>query len=165
MYTLPDEYPTEAFAAFDYLKTKSVLSNDDLKVIALVESIGELFYQVLARGIDNAEARALLERNAAEERGHAHRMLKALRLRGAPEFELPPIESNPFYAFAPTEVPVSEELFGLLEAGELDGDLNYQRWADAEANAEVATLLRLNGEEETRHCERVQQVKALLQAA
>jgi len=72
MYTLPDEYPREAFAAFDYLKTKSVLSNDDLKVIALVESIGELFYQLLARGIDNAEARS------------AHRTQRRRRARPRP---------------------------------------------------------------------------------
>ncbi len=165
MYSLPDEYPRDAFAAFDFLKTKSSLSNEDLKVLALIESFGELFYEILARGIENPEARALIKHNADEERGHAHRMLKALRLRGAPAFELPPIEANPFFPLAPAEVPASDELFGLLEAGEVEGDLQYQRWAAAEPNAEIATLLRLNGEEETRHCQRVQQVKALLRAA
>ena len=165
MYTLPAGYPNDAFAAFAYLKDKPTLEDHDFIVLALVESIGELFYQTLARGIDHAEARGLIERNAAEERGHAHRMLKALRLRGAGDFELPPVEDNPFYALAPTEIPVSTELFGVLETAETDGDAQYQRWADGEPNPEIAQLLRLNGTEETRHCERVQQVKALLRAA
>jgi hypothetical protein len=165
MYTLPAEYPTEAFAAFDYLKSRSTLSNEDLRVLALVESFGELFYQVMARGITNPQARALIEHNAAEERGHAHRMLKALKIRGAEPFELPPIEQNPFFPFAPGEVVASEELFGMIETAEVEGDLQYQRWAQAESNADIAQLLHLNGIEETRHCERVLQVKALLAAA
>ena len=165
MYTLPAGYPNDAFAAFDFLKSKTTLADEDFIVLALVESIGELFYEILAKGIDNPEARSLLAHNAAEERGHAHRMLKALRLRGAEPFELPPVAENLFFAMAPTEVPASDELFGLLEAGEVEGDLQYHRWAEGEPNAEVAQLLRLNGVEETRHCERVQQVKALLRAA
>ena len=165
MYSLPAGYPQDAFAVFAFLKDKKTLDTEDFIVLALVESVGELFYQTLARGLDNAEARSLIERNAAEERGHAHRMLKALRLRGGGEFELPAIENNPFFALAPKEVPVSTDLFGVLETAETDGDAQYQRWADSEPNAEVAQLLRLNGVEETRHCERVQQVKALLEAA
>ena len=50
----------------------------------------------------------------------------------------------------------------MLTQGEVDGDLSYQAWADAEENAEVADLLRLNGREETRHSERVGEVKRLL---
>ena len=114
MYQLPADYPQDAFAVFEFLKDKKTLADEDFIVLALVESIGELFYQTLARGIDNAEARGLIERNAAEERGHAHRMLKALRLRNGGQFELPPIEQNPFFALAPKEVPVSTDLFGVL---------------------------------------------------
>ena len=165
MYVLPDEYPRDPFAAFAFLKTRPALSNEDLKVIALIEAYGELFYDILGRGVVHEEARALLARNAAEERGHAHRMLKALKLRGAPAFELPPIEENPFFSLAPAEIPLSEELYGLLENGEVEGDLQYQAWADAEPNPDIAQLLRLNGAEESRHCERVMQVKALLHAA
>ena len=123
MYTLPAGYPQDAFAVFEFLKDKKTLATEDFIVLALVESIGELFYQTLARGLDNAEARSLIERNAAEERGHAHRMLKALRLRGGGEFELPTIENNPFFALAPKEVPVSADLFGVLETAETDGTL------------------------------------------
>ena len=42
--------------------------------------------------------------------------------------------------------------------------LVYQVWADAEKNPQIADLLRLNGREETRHGERVTEVKKLLAA-
>ncbi len=161
MATLPPGYPTEAFPAFDFLKTRQSLSIDDLKVLAMIELYGETFYQILARGVDDAEAKALLLRNGDEERGHAHRMLKAIKLKGG-DFELPVAAENPFMPFAPDMVPADGELLGLLQQGEVDGDLQYQKWADAESNAEVAQLLRLNGREETRHCERVTEVKKRL---
>ena len=164
MYQLPPEYPSDPFEAFAFLKSRETLQDEDFRVIALVESYGELFYQILARGLPNDEARSLLARNAAEERGHAHRMLKALRLRTGEVFELPPIEENPFHALAPAEIPYSDELVGLLQQGEIDGDLSYQKWADGEPNPEIAQLLRQNGAEELRHCERVKQVCALLAA-
>ena len=71
---------------------------------------------------------------------------------------------NPFMKLAPSAVPASAELFGLLEQGEVDGDFAYQAWADHESNAEVADLYRLNGREETRHGERVTEVRRLLGA-
>ncbi len=48
---------------------------------------------------------------------------------------------------------------------EIDGDASYQRWAEAETDPEVATLLRRNGREETKHGERVSRAIAILQAA
>lgn len=162
MASLPAGYPTEAFAAFDFLKTRQRLSVEDLQVLAMIECYGEEFYQILARGVTDEDARALLRRNAAEERGHAHRCLKAITLLGGAPFELPANEENPFMALAPAELPLNAELIGLLEKGEIDGDLAYQHWADAEPLAEVATLYRLNGKEEIRHCERVGQVKERL---
>ena len=161
MATLPDGYPTEAFAAFDFLKTRERLSIEDLKVLAMIECYGETFYDILAQGVRDEEARALLKRNAAEERGHAHRCLKAINLLGG-QFDLPRNEDNPFMALAPREIPMNAELAGLLEQGEIDGDLAYQHWADAEPLDAVAQLYRLNGREEIRHCERVGQVKARL---
>jgi rubrerythrin len=40
--------------------------------------------------------------------------------------------------------------------------VSYQRWADNEADPQVARLLRLNGREESIHARRVEQVMALL---
>ncbi len=165
MATLPAGYPTEAFAAFDFLKTRQQLSVEDLQVLAMIECYGEVFYQILARDIEDEEARALLGRNAQEERGHAHRVLKAIELKGGAPFTLPPIEENPFMQFAPGHLPANAGLFAMIEQGEVDGDLSYQAWADAEPNQEVAKLYRLNGKEETRHSERVTEVKKRLLAA
>jgi rubrerythrin len=100
-------------------------------------------------------------RNAAEERGHAHRLLKAIALKGG-SFELPSHADNPFQPLALSEMPANAELLAMLQQAEVDGDLQYQQWADAEDNAEIAQLLRLNGREETRHCERVEEVKKRL---
>ncbi|MSR13628.1 MAG: ferritin-like domain-containing protein [Gammaproteobacteria bacterium] len=165
MTTLPAEYPKDAFEAFGYLKTRQTLSVEDLKVLAMIECYGEVFYQLLASGVKDAEAKALLTRNGQEERGHAHRLLKAIRLKSGEDFVLPSNEDNPFMALAPSEVPANDELLSMLEQGEIDGDLVYQQWADAEPNAEVAQLYRLNGREETRHCERVIEAKKRLFAA
>lgn len=161
MASLPPGYPTEAFAAFDFLKTRERLSIDDLKVLAMIECYGETFYELLAQGIDDAEARALLKHNAAEERGHAQRCVKAIGLLGE-QWELPAKADNPFMALAPAAIPMDAELVRLLEQGEIDGDLAYQQWADREPLAKVAELYRQNGREELRHCERVGQVKARL---
>ena len=128
MASLPEGYPTEAFAAFDFLKTRPRLSVEDLKVLAMIECYGETFYEILAQGVQDDEARALLLRNAAEERGHAHRCLKAISLLGG-ELDLPAKADNPFMALAPAEIPMNAELIGLLEKGEVDGDLDFE--ADA----------------------------------
>lgn len=163
MASLPAGYPSDAFAAFDFLKTRETLSVEDLKVLAMIECYGEVFYHLLARGVDDEEAKALLTRNGQEERGHAHRVLKAIRLKSGEAFELPGVDDNPFMALAPSAVPANAELLAMLQQGEIDGDLVYQKWADAEPNPEVAQLYRLNGKEETRHCERVTEVKKRLQ--
>ena len=163
MATLPAGYPADAFEAFAFLKTRQQLSLEDLQVLAMIETYGERFYQVLAAGVGHPEARSLLERNGAEERGHAHRILKAIALKGG-TFTLPADEDNPFMALAPGSVPANAELFALLEQGEVDGDFAYQAWADAEPDAAVAELLRLNGREETRHSERVTAARKLLMA-
>lgn len=163
MATLPAGYPTEAFAAFDFLKSRKQLSVEDLRVLALIECFGEQFYFTIADGVADTEAKAPLRRNGQEERGHAHRMLKAITLKGGAPFELPTRnDDNPFMQLAPTTVPLDADLIAALEQGEIDGDLTYQIWADAEPNAEVAELMRLNGREETRHSERVTEVKRLL---
>jgi len=164
MASLPAGYPSQPFEALDFLKTHQTLSIDDVKVLAMIETYGEVFYEVLARGVADETARELLLRNAAEERGHAHRLLKVIKLKGG-SFELPANEDNPFNPFALDHVPASAEIMDLLQQAEVDGDLQYQAWADAEENEEVANLLRLNGREETRHFERVAEVRKRLAIA
>lgn len=162
MYTLPAGYPEQAFAAFDHLKTRNQLTIEDLQVLAMIECFGEAFYFTLAEGVDNPEARALLRRNGQEERGHAHRLLKAITLKGGAPFTLPANEDNPFFKFAPTSLDCDANIIAALEQGEADGDLVYQVWADAEPDVQVAELLRQNGREETRRGEHASRVKQLL---
>lgn len=163
MTHLPPGYPADAFAAFALLKSRQTLSVEDLQVLAMIECFGEQFYFLLAEGTQHEEAQALLRRNGHEERGHAHRLLQAITLKGGAPFALPDAADNPFMAMAPRELAISSDLIAALEKGEADGDLTYQTWADAEPHAEVAALLRLNGREETRHGERVAAVKLMLQ--
>ena len=165
MTQLPAGYPEEAFAAFAYLKDRKELSVDDLKVLALIECYGEALYFRLADSVSHPEAKALLRRNGQEERGHAHRMLKAIRLKTGETYELPADAENPFFRNLPSEMACDTGIIGALEAGEADGDLTYQAWADSEANADVAELLRQNGREESRHGQRATEVRRLLTSA
>jgi len=96
MSLLPEGYPNDARAALAILNARERLGIDDLKVLALIELSGESAYFALGQAAGNDEARALLERNGQEERGHAHRLLKAISLLGG-SFELPTPEANPFY--------------------------------------------------------------------
>ena len=162
MTTLPAGYPEQAFDAFAVLKQRQQLSAEDLQVLALIECFGEAFYFVLADSVDNPEAKALLRRNGQEERGHAHRMLKAIRLKTGKDWALPDNADNPFFRFLPAGLTCDANIIASLEAGEADGDLTYQVWADNEPMPEVAELLRLNGREETRHGERATEVRRIL---
>lgn len=161
MNAIPDGYPASLDEAYALLKTHDRLSIDDLKVMAMIEQTGEAFYMAMVKVAHNKEARSLLERNAHEELGHAHRLLNAIRLLGE-SFTLPKIEENPYAEpalFDDLDISFLSELIK-AEAG---GDLAYQKWADHEPNAAVAGLYRLNGREETGHGERVAKVIALLQ--
>jgi Rubrerythrin len=161
---LPDGYTADSQAAFALMKTRARLSIDDVKVLALLESAAERFYSGLAQQMPNEEARALLMRNGQEELGHAHRLVKAIRLLGGESFELPSAAENPFLQTPAPSVAVTPDFLELFALGEADGDLQYHAWADAEPNPDVAKIYRQNGVEETRHGERLTQVRAMLLA-
>lgn len=164
MSVVPAGYPTDQVAAFELLSTRARLAIDDIKVLAMLETAGEAFYQSLAAAVDNDAARALLSRNSQEERGHAHRLLKAIKLLGGEDFSLPEHAHNPYVSAMPAaKLLGSEAFFAALEQGELAGELQYEHWADAEANPEVAKIYRQNGSEEARHGARVAEIKRLLQ--
>ncbi len=159
MSVLPAGFPEQAF---DVLKTRTQLSVEDLQVLAMIECFGEAFYFVLAKNVSNPAAKSLLERNGQEERGHAHRVLKAIKLKSGQDYTLPANQDNPFFRFLPTELSCDANIIGSLEAGEADGDLTYQVWADNEPDAAVSNLLRQNGREESRHGQRATEVRKLL---
>jgi rubrerythrin len=162
MQALPSGFPSDLIGAFAVLKTRGRLAIDDLKVLAMIESAGELLYLNMAKTLSSAEAKKLLTRNGHEERGHAHRILKAIHILDGNSFDLPEHPDNPFVPGLPPEIPVSGEFLAMLEREEVDGDRQYNIWADGESNSEVAKLLRQNGAEECNHGRRVAEVKQML---
>jgi len=162
MNQIPNGYPASAGEAFAMLTTRDRLTIDDLKVLAMIEQSGEAFYMAIARALGNPKAAALLESNAHEELGHAHRLLNAIRLLGDNTFALPKPEDNPFALpafFDDIDVSFLKE----LAEGEQGGDVAYNKWADNEPNTGAAHLYRLNGGEEGKHSLRVAEVIALMQ--
>jgi rubrerythrin len=135
-----------------------------LQVLAMIESWGEAFYETLARDVGDVQARELLQRNAQEERGHAYRIVKAIAMKGGVPFELPAAADNPFLKDGAGQFALTVDFMTMLERAEVDGDLQYQAWADAEPNPEVAKLYRQNGAEETRHSERITEVRRRLES-
>lgn len=148
------------FAAVAALGAIETLDVDALRLLYRVERAGETFYELLADRIGNAQAAALLRRNAREERGHAERVRRALGIKLGQPFVPTSADEAPYAIPLPDAIP--PELLPVIVQGELDGDAGYQRWADRESDPEVQRLLRLNGREETVHGERVREVIALL---
>jgi rubrerythrin len=134
----------------------------ELRLMFRLENAGETFYNLLADRLGNAAAADLLRKNAREERGHAERLRRALALKLGGTWEPQASDLAPFALALPDRV--SAELLAGIVQGELQGDAGYQRWADAEPDAEVQRLLRQNGREETVHAGRVKEAIALLGA-
>ena len=57
MQALPSGFPNDLIGAFDILKTRSRLAVDDLKVLAMIESAGEILYQNMAKTVSSEEAK------------------------------------------------------------------------------------------------------------
>jgi rubrerythrin len=151
---LPADLPADFGSAIARLSDRQHLDVEDMKLMILLETAGDPLYQKLADLVSHAEASELLRQNGREETAHAHRLAKAIEILTGEPFEIPSLEDNP-YAAPPPFPMVTAELLAGVKAGEDEGDLMYQRYADHEPNAQVAELLRQNGREETRHGERV----------
>lgn len=150
------------FSASQHLADQPRLDVESMKLLYKLECSGEDFYNDLADRVGNEEAAVLLRRNGREEMGHARRIRKAIALKLGQPFE-PTADMLEHFAI-PLPDQVGPELFPIIVQAEIDGDAGYQRWADAEDDPEIATLLRRNGREETRHGHRASQAAALLQA-
>ncbi len=148
-------------AAADVL-TIATLDVPAMELLFKLECSGEDFYNGLADRIGNEEAADLLRRNGREEVGHARRLEQAIAIKLGGSYT-PSAELLERYE-VPLPDTISPELLPIIVQAEIDGDASYQRWADAETDPEVATLLRRNGREESKHGERVSQAIAILQA-
>lgn len=135
----------------------------ELVLMYRIEMAGELFYNMLADRVGNAEAADLLRKNAVEEKGHARRIARALSIKLGQEWT--PSEEEAQLLDVPLPDEIDARMFAAVVKGELNGDAGYQKWADAETDPEVERLLRLNGREETIHAGRAQQVFDLLTAS
>jgi rubrerythrin len=131
-----------------------------MELLFKVENSGEDFYNLLADRVGNEEAAVLLRRNGREESGHARRIGRAIAIKQGRPFEPSPEVLARFEIPLPAQV--GPEIFPLIVQAELDGDIGYLRWADAEPDPEVATLLRRNAREESLHARRATQAAALL---
>jgi len=134
----------------------------ELTMLYRIEMAGEVFYNMLADRVDNAEAADLLRKNAVEERGHARRLARMISIKIGQEWEPTPEVAELLAVPLPDQI--GSRIFAGVVQGEINGDAGYQRWADAESDEEVVRLLRLNGREETIHAGRAQQVFDLLNA-
>ena len=134
----------------------------ELSLMYRIEMAGELFYNMLADRVGNSDAADLLRKNAVEEKGHARRLARMISIKLGHEWE--PSAQEAVLLDVPLPDTVDASLFAAVVKGEMNGDVGYQRWADAESNPEVERLLRLNGREETIHAGRAQQVFDLLSA-
>ncbi|OHV27931.1 MULTISPECIES: ferritin family protein [Pseudofrankia] len=146
-----------ALAALDHLGVP------DLEILYKLERTAANLYERLADRIGDGEAAELVRRNAREELGHAGRVRRALTIKTGRPFEPTPDMDAGYPVEAPAVVDAA--LLAAVIEGERAGDVDYQRWADAEADPEVARLLRISGREETGHAARFTQAIAALDAS
>ena len=119
MTSIPSGYPSDQIAAFAFLATLEKLSIDDMKILALLEAAGEAFYLAAADAVEREEAKDLLRRNGQEERGHAHRLLKAIELLGG-EFTLPADADNPYVQPMDLTGIINADLLSIIQQSVVD---------------------------------------------
>ena len=161
MANAPENMPPDFESALEYLMGVTAPNTNDFKIMAYVEAGGEAFYRGLAEAAPNAEVAELFNKNASEERAHAHRCKRVVEKLSGEAFDVPPNEDNPYYVM-PQGVEVNNELLESLIEAEHGGDVLYQGWAENVGDDECARWLSQNGQEEIRHADRCKQAMALL---
>lgn len=159
---LPADAPKTTRDAFAYLgKLVHGATIDDLKILALVEAVGQKLYEDIASRTEHPEAKKLLLANGREELGHAHRVSKAIEILTGKPFPIPAIEDNPLFTGI-TPMPITREAFEGLVKAEFSGGNLYDGVASSFDNAEAIALFKQNGKEEVLHGHRVQQALQFL---
>ncbi len=161
-WEIPAGGPKTTNEAFAYIgKLANGATVDDLKILALVEAVGQKLYDDIASRTQHPKVKKALLANGREELGHAHRVSKAIEILTGEPFPIPDIDNNPLFTGI-TPMPVTKAAFeGLVKAEFSGGDL-YDGIASGFDNPEVVALLKQNGKEEVLHGRRVQQVIELL---
>jgi predicted methyltransferase MtxX (methanogen marker protein 4) len=135
---------------------------DDLRLMALLEASGKGAYEDLALAASNSRVADLLRQNGREELAHAHRVRKALKILTGVDYDVPPLERNPYYKRR-EGVKLTPELLRTMAASELNGEALYRTWAAKIGNAEAAALFSRNGVEERVHGARLEEAAALME--
>jgi len=161
MNGLPKQMPADGMNAYAYFLTVTQPTIDDLKGMMFLEASGQGLYDGLAATTDKQEAREILCRNGREERAHAHRLRRAIKILSGETVDVPAPEENPYHGALGFDALTAGVLEGLVGA-EFDGEALYNTWAAGVGNDAAARLLRQNGKEERRHGVRVRKVMSLL---
>ncbi len=161
MTGLPMQMPRDGMSAYAYFLTVKQPTIEDLKGMMFLEASGQGLYDGLAALTDKEEAQQILARNGREERAHAHRLRRAIRILTGEIVEVPAPQDNPYHGALGFDALTPEVLEGLVGA-EFDGETLYNIWADGVGNDDAARLLRQNGREERRHGDRMRKVMSLL---
>ena len=160
-WRLPENAPNTPLEAYGYLCDVATPSIEDLTLMLLIESAGQLLYDTLAAGTDNQGIKDLLARNGREEWAHAHRLSKVVEILSGKPCRVPELAENPLNCVMAVSPLTKETLLAFVE-GEVGGDRLYSTWADACGNADVAALLRQNAKEELKHAERLREAASLM---
>ena len=137
----------QALSAFERLDVP------ELEVLYRLEHNAAEVYERMADLLDDATVADVLRRNGREELGHAKRVRRILSLKAGPGYEPPSYLDDRWEVTLPDRV-VPEMLAAMIE-GERGGQADYERWAASETDPEVARLLRVSGQEELKHGERL----------
>jgi rubrerythrin len=132
-----------------------------LRLMVLLEASGLGAYEDLALSTQNPDVAGLLRQNGREELAHAHRVKKAIYILVGIDYEIPPLEMNPYYERR-TEVALTADMLRTIAQSERRGEALYQTWAASTESAEVADLFMLNGVEERGHSARLEKAAELL---
>jgi rubrerythrin len=155
------EMPQTPEAANAYIYTVETPTIDDFKLMMQLEAAGQGFYAAMANAAPSEAVKQLLAKNGQEELGHAHRVSRVIKQIYGEDVAVPGAGENPFHG-APESISVTKEMLEMIVQGEFGGEALYERWAVAVNNAEAAKLLRLNGKEERRHGERLQEAQRIM---
>jgi rubrerythrin len=163
MYSIPAGAPADMYQAFAYIGTVSRPSVSDLQLMVLLESAGKVMYDGMAASSGDERIKVLLGACADEELLHAQRVSEALSIMGV-SYPVPAPAENP-YLLGLQPPTLTLDLVKHLAKAEFGGEDMYGGWANRCAHPAAAALFRLNGAEETRHGERLEQVAALMEEA
>ena len=137
----------QALSALDHLDVP------ELEVLYRLELNGADVYEQMADRLDDDAVADVLRRNGREELGHAKRIRRIIAIKVGDDYEEPSYLADRWEVALPDHI--APEILVAMVDGERGGQADYERWAASEPDPEVARLLRVSGQEELKHAERL----------